>query len=45
VNEQKLTLPKIWGGSAGGGAVTTQLIAGGAYDEPPFSAAIAEYPW
>ena len=22
-----------------------QLIAGGAYDEPPFSAAIAEYPW
>ncbi|KAK4560706.1 hypothetical protein LTR86_005284 [Recurvomyces mirabilis] len=35
----------IWGGSAGGGSVTTQLIAGGAYDEPPFSAAIAEYPW
>lgn len=32
----------IWGGSAGGGSVTYQLIAGGAYDEPPFSAAIAE---
>ena len=35
----------IWGGSAGGGSVTYQLIAGGGYDEPPFSAAIAEYPW
>lgn len=35
----------IWGGSAGGGSVTYQLIAGGAYDDPPFSAAIAEYPW
>lgn len=35
----------IWGGSAGGGDVTYQLIAGGAYDDPPFSAAIAEYPW
>lgn len=35
----------IWGGSAGGGSVTYQLIAGGAYDEPPFSRAIAEYPW
>ncbi|KAK1811512.1 hypothetical protein LTR12_014110 [Friedmanniomyces endolithicus] len=35
----------MWGGSAGGGSVTAQLIAGGAYDEPPFSAAIAEYPW
>ncbi|KAK5117720.1 hypothetical protein LTR62_005144 [Meristemomyces frigidus] len=35
----------IWGGSAGGGSVTYQLIAGGAYDEPPYSAAIAEYPW
>lgn len=32
----------IWGGSAGGGSVTYQLIAGGAYDDPPFSAAIAE---
>jgi carboxylesterase type B len=35
----------IWGGSAGGGSVTYQLIAGGGYDDPPFSAAIAEYPW
>lgn len=35
----------IWGGSAGGGSVTYQLMAGGAYDEPPFSGAIAEYPW
>ena len=35
----------IWGGSAGGGSVTYQLMAGGGYDEPPFSAAIAEYPW
>ncbi|KAK5127226.1 hypothetical protein LTR85_008588 [Meristemomyces frigidus] len=33
----------IWGGSAGGGSVTYQLMAGGAYDEPPFSAAIAEW--
>lgn len=35
----------IWGGSAGGGSVTYQLIAGGAFDSPPFSGAIAEYPW
>ncbi|TKA74593.1 hypothetical protein B0A49_03660 [Cryomyces minteri] len=35
----------IWGGSAGGGSVTYQLIAGGAFDQPPFSAAIPEYPW
>ncbi|KAK5114101.1 hypothetical protein LTR62_002670 [Meristemomyces frigidus] len=35
----------IWGGSAGGGSVTLQLTAGGAVDNPPFSAAIAEYPW
>lgn len=35
----------IWGGSAGGGSVTFHLTAGGAYDSPPFSAAIAEYPW
>ncbi|KAF2154493.1 alpha/beta-hydrolase [Myriangium duriaei CBS 260.36] len=35
----------IWGGSAGGGSVTFQLTASGANDEPPFSAAIAEYPW
>jgi carboxylesterase type B len=33
------------GGSAGGGSVTYQLIAGGAYDQPPFRGAIAEYPW
>ncbi len=33
----------IWGGSAGGGSVTYQLIAGGGFSEPPFSAAIAEY--
>lgn len=33
----------IWGGSAGGGSVTAQLIAGGAFDEPPFSKAIVEY--
>lgn len=35
----------IWGGSAGGGSVTYQLIAGGAVDLPPFRAAIPEYPW
>lgn len=35
----------LWGGSAGGGSVTYQLIAGGGYDDPPFGAAIAEYPW
>lgn len=35
----------IWGGSAGGGSVTFQLTAGGAFDQPPFSAAIPEYPW
>jgi carboxylesterase type B len=35
----------IWGGSAGGGSVSLQLTAGGAYDTPPFQAAIAEYPW
>lgn len=35
----------LWGGSAGGAAVTFQLTAGGAIDSPPFSAAIAEYPW
>ena len=35
----------IVGGSAGGGSVSYQLIAGGAFDNPPFRAAIAEYPW
>ncbi len=33
----------IWGGSAGGSSVSYHLIAGGALDQPPFSAAIAEY--
>ena len=35
----------IWGGSAGGGSVTYQLLAGGGLGTPPFRAAIAEYPW
>lgn len=37
----------IWGGSAGGGSVTYQLMAGGGGPSgtPPFRAAIAEYPW
>lgn len=35
----------IWGGSAGGGSVTYQLMAGGGLSDPPFRAAIAEYPW
>lgn len=35
----------IWGGSAGGGSVTLQLMAGGGSGNPPFRAAIAEYPW
>lgn len=35
----------IWGGSAGGGSVTYQLMAGGGLGGPPFRAAIAEYPW
>lgn len=35
----------IWGGSAGGGSVTYQLMAGGGFGAPPFRAAIAEYPW
>lgn len=35
----------LWGGSAGGGSVTYQLMAGGALGAPPFRAAIAEYPW
>ncbi|KAF2651928.1 alpha/beta-hydrolase [Lophiostoma macrostomum CBS 122681] len=35
----------IWGGSAGGGSVTNQLIAFGGEANPPFRAAIAEYPW
>lgn len=35
----------IWGGSAGGGSVTYQLMHGGGLGTPPFRAAIAEYPW
>lgn len=35
----------IWGGSAGGGSVTYQLMAGGGLGVPPFRAAIPEYPW
>lgn len=35
----------IWGGSAGGGSVTYQLMYGGGLGVPPFRAAIAEYPW
>lgn len=35
----------IWGGSAGGGSVTYQMMAGGGLGVPPFRAAIAEYPW
>lgn len=41
-NPSKVT---IWGGSAGGGSVTYQLMAGGGLGVPPFRAAIAEYPW
>ncbi|KAJ4412855.1 hypothetical protein N0V82_008706 [Gnomoniopsis sp. IMI 355080] len=41
-NPNKLT---IWGGSAGGGSVTYQMMAGGGLGTPPFRAAIAEYPW
>lgn len=41
-NPNKIT---IWGGSAGGGSVTYQLMAGGGLGVPPFRAAIAEYPW
>lgn len=38
----------IWGGSAGGGSVTYQLMYKGGDDAagpPPFRAAVAEYPW
>lgn len=35
----------IWGGSAGGGSVSYQLMAGGGVGKPPFRAAIPEYPW
>ncbi|KAF2493352.1 alpha/beta-hydrolase [Lophium mytilinum] len=35
----------VWGGSAGGGSVSLQLTAYSGKGTPPFSAAIAEYPW
>ena len=35
----------IIGGSAGGGSVTAQMILYGGETNPPFRAAIAEYPW
>ncbi|KAL4783857.1 Alpha/Beta hydrolase protein [Aspergillus varians] len=35
----------IWGGSAGGGSVVNQMILHGGQSNPPFAAAIAEYPW
>ncbi|KIW41260.1 uncharacterized protein PV06_06833 [Exophiala oligosperma] len=35
----------IWGGSAGGGSVSCQLIANGGSDFAPFTAAIADHPW
>ncbi|KAK5452737.1 hypothetical protein LTS15_006885 [Exophiala xenobiotica] len=35
----------IWGGSAGGGSVSCQLIANGGSDFAPFAAAIADHPW
>ncbi|KAH8797930.1 carboxylesterase [Xylogone sp. PMI_703] len=35
----------IIGGSAGGGSVTDQMILYGGMINPPFRAAIAEYPW
>ncbi|KAF2187964.1 alpha/beta-hydrolase [Zopfia rhizophila CBS 207.26] len=35
----------IWGGSAGGGSVTDQMVMYGGVEKPPFNAAIAEFPW
>ncbi|KAL3425572.1 carboxylesterase family protein [Phlyctema vagabunda] len=35
----------IIGGSAGGGSVTQQLTLYGGVSDPPFRAAIADYPW
>lgn len=35
----------IWGSSAGGGSVTAQMQLYGGVEDPPFRAAIAEYPW
>jgi dipeptidyl aminopeptidase/acylaminoacyl peptidase len=37
IDSQQIT---IWGGSAGGGSVTAQLILNGGEDDPPFRAAI-----
>lgn len=34
----------IWGGSAGGGSVTAQLILNGGEENPPFRAAIPGNP-
>ncbi|KAF2720716.1 alpha/beta-hydrolase [Polychaeton citri CBS 116435] len=35
----------LWGWSSGGGSVTAQLILYGGDPNPPFRAAISEYPW
>lgn len=35
----------ILGGSAGGGSVTSHLIWKGGKDQPPFRAAMADFPW
>jgi carboxylesterase type B len=35
----------IYGGSAGAGSVTSQMIMYGGVAKPPFRAAIVEYPW
>ncbi|OCL08234.1 alpha/beta-hydrolase [Glonium stellatum] len=35
----------VYGGSAGGGSVTAQMIMYGGVSSPPFRAAVAEYPW
>ncbi|KAJ5593683.1 carboxylesterase type B [Penicillium hordei] len=35
----------IWGTSAGGGSVTMQMMLNGGDPNPPFRAAISEYPW
>ncbi|KAL9094046.1 MAG: hypothetical protein Q9165_003716 [Trypethelium subeluteriae] len=35
----------IWGNSAGGGSVMSQMILYGGVSNPPFRAVVAEYPW
>lgn len=35
----------IMGGSAGGGSVTSQMTMHGGVENPPFRAAVAEFPW